>query len=171
MPVERAVAQLFAVRFAGTKRDTPFVSRMRARGWGVVVLDRSNVTTPDDTAALLRSIARAAPAAGGVAPLLAAAPGTLGDRPVPEPEQASAAEARAAALRAGRALRAAGVRLALAPDADLGIVAGPAEQTAFSDQRPAVSALTAAAVAGYRAAGVAAAPGHFPGQGGASHDP
>jgi beta-N-acetylhexosaminidase len=165
MPLERAVAQLFAVGFAGTRPGTAFVARERERGWGVVVLDRDNVgASPGDTRALLRGLTR-------TGALLAAEPGTLPGTSVDQPSESTADEAQTDAQAAGKSLRAAGVRLALAPIADLAQVAGPAAQTAFSDDPAVTASLTAGAVAGYAAAGVAAAPGHFPGQGAASQDP
>ena len=59
----------------------------------------------------------------------------------------------------------------LAPAADVGYSAGPADGLAFSDDPARVARAARASVAGWRAGGVVTAPGHFPGQGAASQDP
>ena len=61
--------------------------------------------------------------------------------------------------------------MTLAPVADVGVAAGPLQDRVFSDDPRTVSRLTAAAVQGWRSAGVVPAVGHFPGQGSASEDP
>jgi beta-N-acetylhexosaminidase len=53
----------------------------------------------------------------------------------------------------------------------VGTAAGAVQDQVFSDSPGRVSALTRAAVEGYRRGRVAAAVGHFPGQGSASEDP
>src|SRR5206468_711554 len=60
MPVEDAVAQLFAVGFAGTGPQSAMVSRLRDRAWGVVVLDRQNTVAPVQSRALAQSLVAAA---------------------------------------------------------------------------------------------------------------
>ena len=77
------------------------------------------------------------------------------------------ARARADALAAARGLRRLGVRMTLAPVADVGVAAGPVEDQVFADDARVVTRLTAAAVDGYRRGRVAAAVGHFPGEGSA----
>ena len=61
--------------------------------------------------------------------------------------------------------------MTLAPVADVGVAAGPVEDQVFADDARVVTRLTAAAVDGYRRGRVAAAVGHFPGEGSASSDP
>ena len=61
--------------------------------------------------------------------------------------------------------------MTLAPVADVGVAAGPVEDQVFADDARVVTRLTAAAVDGYRRGRVAAAVGHFPGEGSASADP
>jgi beta-N-acetylhexosaminidase len=100
--------------------------------------------------------------------------GELDAVPVGAPLQSAArdaAGAKAAALGEARALRPLGIHMVLAPDADVAFAGGPWEGIGFSDDAGTAAQMTAAAVAGYDAGGVAAAPGHFPGEGAASGDP
>ena len=86
----------------------------------------------------------------------------------------SATRARARATRrsrAGRQLRALGVGMKLAPNADIAVAGGPGQGRAFSDQEPRVTSAVRASVSAYRQAKVVAAPGPFPGDGAASQDP
>src|SRR4051812_25797203 len=53
LPVEAAVAQLFAVGFPGTGAKAPIVARLRERDWGVVVLTGRNTTAPAQARALV----------------------------------------------------------------------------------------------------------------------
>jgi len=46
MPVQDAVAQLFAVGFAGTGPQAAIVAKLRTRAWGMVVLQDANAQTP-----------------------------------------------------------------------------------------------------------------------------
>jgi beta-N-acetylhexosaminidase len=109
-------------------------------------------------------------------PLIAASQlgGDLDAVPVGAPLQSAArdaAGARAAARAVARALHPLGIRMVLAPDADIGVAGGPWEGVAFSDDARTTAQMTAAAVAGFADGDVAAAPGHFPGEGAASGDP
>jgi beta-N-acetylhexosaminidase len=61
--------------------------------------------------------------------------------------------------------------MTFAPIADVGVAAGSVEDQVFADDARVVTRLTAAAVDGYRRGRVAAAVGHFPGEGSASADP
>ena len=85
-------------------------------------------------------------------------------------ERGSAATARGWAQRGAEALAAAGLRLNLAPVADVATLDSPIADRAFSDQAPVVARLIAATMRGCRAGGIACAPSHFPGLGGASQD-
>jgi beta-N-acetylhexosaminidase len=173
LPLETAVAQLFAVGFAGTTPTAPMVGKLRGRDWGVVVLDRTNAVAPLQAQVLAKSLRRAGARGGRPVPLvLAAEPAAFpGVAMTPQPDLSEPPvvfrEARTAAL----VLRAAGVGAALAPTADLAVAAGPAESTAFSADPVEAARLTEAAQRGWRAGGVAPVLGHFPGQGGASRDP
>jgi beta-N-acetylhexosaminidase len=175
--LDQAAARLMLVGFAGTDSRAPFLDRLRRTEWGGVVLERSNYLGSRQLAALTGSLRRVARQAGHEAPLVGAV--QLGGEDSafpdlgPEPQAATkdAADAGAQATTAGRRLAAAGVRLTLAPAADLGSGGGAWEGRAFSDQPAAVAGDVRAAVDGYRRAGVAAAVGHYPGEGAASGDP
>jgi beta-N-acetylhexosaminidase len=173
MPVQDAVAQLFAVGFAGTGPQAPMVARLRTRAWGMVVLEQRNVVAPVQARTLARSLLTAARRGGRPAPLIAAAhPESYpGVQILPPYQQVSAADAGGQARRAAQVLRADSVRAAFAPRADVGYAGGPAEQTAYSSDPAAVAMLSAAAAAAWRAAGVMPIAGHFPGEGSASRDP
>ena len=176
---EEAAARLFLVGFGGTRGSDPAVRRLGLRDWGGVVIERHNARSPRQVRALARAIRSDAAGWGSAQPPLVAIRQVGGAAsslptlpPPPQPDQAVAREARRAAVAAGRALRGLGVELTLgAPVADLATVSGPAASRGFSPD-PAVAAdLVAAAVSGYRAVGLASAPGSFPGEGAASQDP
>lgn len=176
-PPEEAAARLFLVGFGGRAPSDPGVRRLARRPWGGVLIERANATTPDGVRALARAIRRQARAAGLPEPLVAIrqaggeASTLRGLPPLPQPDQVVAREAAAQATAAARALAPLGIDLTLAPVADLRTTVGPAAATGFS-RDPAIAAdLVAAAVRAYRRAGMASAPGSFPGQGGASQDP
>jgi beta-N-acetylhexosaminidase len=175
LPLPRAAAKVFAVGFEGRVARGRVRERLAQRDWGALLVTNRNYVSPSQLRALSRSARRAARRARHEPPLVAANPaliGNLGPRPQVdvgadgEPE-AARAEARAAARR----LRAAGVGLVLAPNADLGIGGGPAEPRAFGDDPRTVARFVREAVAGWNDARVAPAPGRFPGEGGASQDP
>ena len=85
------------------------------------------------------------------------------------PEQAAAGTVGSDARRAGLVLRRAGVNVSLAPVADVPSVAGSAlASRSFSSDPKRTSTAVAAAVAGWRAGGVAATAKHFPGLGAAT---
>jgi beta-N-acetylhexosaminidase len=83
----------------------------------------------------------------------------------------SRAEAKDTARQAAGGLRALGIRMTLAPNADLGFAGGAWDGRAFSDDAAAVDRRVSGAIAGWKLGGVAPAVGHFPGEGGASQDP
>jgi beta-N-acetylhexosaminidase len=172
----RAAARLFLVGFGGTRPEPALLRRLTAREWGGVVLGRGNGISAAQVGDLVGAIRGAAAHAHNAAPMITAImPGGDGDAvPVGSPAQSALADAAAAqrtALAGGRALHALGVRLVLGPVADLGVAGGPWEGRAFSDTPATVTAMAAAATAGFAEGGVAAAPGHFPGEGAASGDP
>lgn len=78
--------------------------------------------------------------------------------------------ARAWGEQAGAALAAAGFDLNLGPVADIATLSSPIADRAFSDDPAVAAAMTSAAARGCRQAGIACAPSHFPGLGGASQD-
>jgi beta-N-acetylhexosaminidase len=75
------------------------------------------------------------------------------------------------AKTAAEQLKALGVGMNLAPDADIAVAGGPGQGRAFSDSAAKVASAVKATVGMYNGAGVAAAVGPFPGDGAASQDP
>jgi beta-N-acetylhexosaminidase len=180
LPLDRAVAQLFAVGFRGTEPVAPFFEVLRHREYSAVLLGRSNYVNAAQLAALAGEVRVVAQQAGHAVPLVGArqAGGNYSAFPdlPPRPAPDVAASGRAAPVRsearlAGGQLRSLGVNLTIAPDADLAVVAGPAQDRGFSDRPGLAGHLVRAAVDGYRRQGVAAAVGHFPGEGAAAQNP
>jgi beta-N-acetylhexosaminidase len=180
LPLDRAVAQLFAVGFRGTEPAAPFFEVLRTRDYSAVLLGRSNYVNAPQLAALAGEVRVVAQQAGHGAPLVGArqAGGNYSSFPDLPPRAAPtvAASRKAAPVRdearlAGGQLRSLGLNLTIAPDADLAVGGGPAQDRGFSDQPEVAGRLARAAVDGYRLQGVAAAVGHFPGEGAAAQNP
>jgi beta-N-acetylhexosaminidase len=172
----RSAARLFLVGFGGPSAGDAVLRTFRDHEWGGVVLEPGNGESPQQVAGMVGQIRGAALDAGHEAPLIAASQlgGQLDAVPVGAPPQSAArdaAAARAAALGSAKALHPLGIRMVLAPDADIGFAGGPWEGLAFSDDPEAAAALTAAAVSGWKDGEIAPVPGHFPGEGAASGDP
>jgi beta-N-acetylhexosaminidase len=171
-----AAARLFLVGLGGTKAQPELLQSFAQHEWGGVVLEPGNGVSPQQVADLVGAIQGTARSAGHPAPVIAASQlgGERDAVPIGSPPQAAAADpahAQAAALGAAKALAPLGIRMVLAPDADIAIAGGPWEGLAFSDDPARTSAMVTAAVAGWRAGKVAPVPGHFPGEGAASSDP
>jgi beta-N-acetylhexosaminidase len=180
VPLDRAVAQLFAVGFRGTEPIAPFFEVLRHREYGAVLLGRSNYVSGPQLAALAGEIRVVAQNAGHSVPLIGArqAGGNYSSFPDLPPRAAPsvAASRKAAPVRdeaalAGGQLRALGLNLTIAPDADLAVGGGPAQDRGYSDEPEVASRLVRAAVDGYKSQAVAAAVGHFPGEGAAAQNP
>jgi beta-N-acetylhexosaminidase len=174
-----AVAGLFVVGFAGTEPTGSFFTRLHTRPYGGVLLGASNYAEPSQLARLTARVQAVARDAGHAAPVVAAqqeggdfnAFGNL----APDGQAAVGArkgfEIRGSARVAGQQLKALGIGMNLAPDADVAVAGGPAEGRAFSALSNRVAGAVKASVDGYRRAGVATAVGPFPGDGAASQDP
>jgi beta-N-acetylhexosaminidase len=176
----RGVGQLFAVGVSGTTAGAATLARLRLHDWGAVVLGRSNYVSPAQVSQLVAAIDAAARAAGHDPPLVIARQGGgdssafPGLAPASEPELGAVGRAdlvSGQAQLAARELRALHVDATLAPIADLGDLAGPAQGRAYADDPRKVAVLTRAAVQGYRRGGLISIVGHFPGEGAASQDP
>jgi len=178
-PVERKVAQLFVVGFAGQDRGAPILSNLRRRDWGGLVLQDVNYVSATQVKGLIAGLRANARLGRDVPPLIAAAQeggerSAFADLP-PGSQESVASKGVAAVGRearaAGRALRALGVTMTLAPSADVAAEGGPFEKRAFGVDEAFVAKATRAAVQGYLKAKVIPAVGSFPGAGGAAQDP
>ena len=173
------VAGLFVVGFRGRLRDTPFLDRLAARPYGGVLLTQANYEQPQQLSGLTSKIQEVARDAGHPAPLVVArqeggefnAFGNL----APDGQVEVGAGSRETIARSARTtaeqLKALGVGVNLAPNADVAVAGGPGQGRAFSDSAAKVTSAVKATVAAYNDAGVAAAVGPFPGTGAASQDP
>src|SRR4051812_19819618 len=159
LPLPRAVAQLFAVTSNAQYSNDPFFNRLKRHDFGVVVLGQQNVVDPVQAKALTDEMTATAKGARHLAPLIAAdqAGGPASAFPdMPPKAQPLAgdsnrpAQVRSDALAAAKALRGEGVRMTLAPVADVGVAADPVQDQVFSDDARVVTRLTGAAVDGYR---------------------
>jgi beta-N-acetylhexosaminidase len=172
----RAAARLFLVGLGGTQAPPNVLQSFATHEWGGVVLEPGNGESPQQVADLIGTIQGTARSAGHLPPLIAASQlgGERDAVPIGSRPQAAAAnprEALAAARGAAKALLPLGIRMVLAPDADIAFAGGPWEGLAFSDDPATASTMVAAAVMGWKAGRIAPVPGHFPGEGAASGDP
>ena len=176
VPLSRLAGQLVMSPLAGTRPGASLLARIRAGQLGGVILFGPNIRSLERLRELTAQLQLAA-AAGGNPPLLVAvdqeggpvrrlrfAPPALSAQAMGRAGSASAV--RTAGAATGRALRAAGVNLDLAPVADV-----PSSPRSFLGSRafgrdPAlVASLAAAFVDGVQSMGVAATAKHFPGLG------
>jgi beta-N-acetylhexosaminidase len=172
IPLERAVGETLMLAFDGL-REPAYVARILGhRHAAGVILTGANVVSAAQVTALDHSLQRSAGGRaligadqeGGAVRTLDFAAAAAG-----QAEQVGGARARAAARATGRALRALGLNVDFAPVAD--VAARPdsiMRGRAFPGGAAAVAAAVGAAVAGYRASGVAATAKHFPGLGAAT---
>ena len=171
LPLRAALGQTLVASFDGTSVPDYIRRRLRARQIAGVILFGQNASTP----AGFRAIGRAAQRASGRGALVAVDQEGGEIRILPfappvasQPLQGPPAAVRRQARAAGRALKAAGVNVNLAPVADVAV--GPTAAMAgrtFPGDAEAVAARVQASVRGLRDAGVAATAKHFPGLGGA----
>jgi beta-N-acetylhexosaminidase len=174
-----AVSGLLVVGFPGTEPEGSFFTRLAARPYGGVVIGRSNYVEPSQLAKLTARVQEVARGADHPAPIVAAtqeggdfsAFGNLAPDPQPAVGARKAFEIRGSARVAGQQLKALGIGMNLAPNANVAVAGGPAQGRGFADTAAGVVKAVRAAADGYRRAGVAIAPGPFPGDGAASQDP
>jgi beta-N-acetylhexosaminidase len=167
LSLSRQVGELIVLRFHGTAAPV-YVRRILSRGWAAgAILFRDNIASPGQLRTLTRSLRRAAK---GYTPIICSDQEGGAIRNIPwappvaaQPAQDPGRDARAA----GRALRAAGLNVTLAPVADVPSVPGAAlASRAFSADPRRTATAVAGAVRGWRASGVAPTVKHFPGLGG-----
>jgi beta-N-acetylhexosaminidase len=170
LTLRQQVGQLLVLRFAGTTVPAYVSEALAERRAGGVILFRDNVESPAQLRALTRRLRRAGgrpivavDQEGGHIRVLRWAPPNAS-----APGQLPASSVRAAAAKAARALRSAGITVTLAPVADVPSVPDAAlRPRAFSSRVRETSAAVAAGVAGWRSGGIAATAKHFPGFGAA----
>lgn len=173
------IAGLFLVGFPGKATNASFFGRLGARPYGGVLLTRTNYIEPSQLSALTAKIQRTARGAGHPAPVVVtqqeggqfSAFPNLAPNPQVDVGRRKATSIKKSAIVAGEQLKALGIGVNLAPFADIAVVGGPGQGRAYADSPAKVTSAVKAAVAGYRRAGVVAAVGPFPGDGGASQDP
>ena len=170
------VGQRLVVSMGGATPSPGLLGRVRRGEVGGVILFGGNITGRVQLRSLTAAL-QAAARSGGRPPLLVAVDQEGGDiRRLPwagpsEPAavlgRSTPVALRGAAKAAGRALRAAGVNLNLAPIADVPVAGSfmAAEQRTFSADPARVGAMVAAFVEGLADARVAATVKHFPGIG------
>jgi beta-N-acetylhexosaminidase len=170
LPLDQQVGQLIVMSFSGSVAPPYVLEALRERKTAGVILFGGNVESPRQLRTLTRQLRRA-----GGDPVIAVDQEGGDVRILPWAPPASSAPAQAAAgtvgrdaRRAGGALRRAGISVSLAPVADVPSVPGAAlAGRSFSARPGRASTAVAAAVAGWRAGGVAPTVKHFPGLGGA----
>ncbi len=174
-----AAAGLFLIGFRGTLRDTPFLERLAAVPYGGLLLTESNYEQPQQLSGLTAKIQEVARAAGHPAPLVAAqqeggnfnAFGNLAPDGQVDVGEGSREAIASSAKTTAEQLKALGVGVNLAPNADVAVAGGPGQGRAFGDSPAKVASAVRATVRAYNDVGVAAAVGPFPGTGAASQDP
>lgn len=147
---------------------------------GGVFVGSENWTDPVQGSDLIRALSSAAKDGGAVPPIFASAQeGGIyraleglprDERAIEIGDFAKSSLALEWERETGDALRTVGIRLNLAPIADVASIDSPIADRAFSDDPAVAAAMTAAAMKGCRQAEVACAPAHFPGNGAASQD-
>ena len=168
LPLERQVGEILMIAFPGTQAPG-YVQRALRQGRATgVILFRGNVPSASVARTLTRRLQRSArrraliavDQEGGSIRILPWLP--------PNPSQGATPTeqlARTQAQAAGTGLRRTGVNVTLAPVADVGGPGSVMRGRAFPGGTTDVSALTSAAVRGYRGTRVAATLKHFPGLG------
>jgi beta-N-acetylhexosaminidase len=171
LPLTRQVGRLVVLRFAGTS-EPGYVRRVMRDGRAAgSILFRDNLTGEAQAKALATQLRR-----GGGPPLVMIDQegGEIRNLPWAPPARSQAAQVQAGSVRAdaeaaGKALRATGITVTLAPVGDVASVPDAAlASRAFSSSFRTTADATAEAVRGWRAGGVAPTAKHFPGLGGAT---
>jgi beta-N-acetylhexosaminidase len=168
LSLEHQIGQILMIAFHGTTPPGYVQRALRQGRAGGVILFRANVPSPGVTRALTRRLQRS----GRHSVLIATDQegGSIRILPwaAPVPSQGATptlVEAKRQATQAAKDLTAAGVNVTLAPVADVGGPGSVMSGRAFPGGAADVSALTSAAVSGYRGTKVAATLKHFPGLG------
>lgn len=174
-----AAAGLFLIGFRGTLRDTPFLKRLAAIPYGGLLLTENNYEQPQQLSGLTSKLQEVAREAGHPAPIIAArqeggdfnAFGNLAPDGQVDVGEGRREDIASSARTTAEQLKALGIGVNLAPNADVAVAGGPGQGRAFGDSPAKVASAVKATVAEYNEVGVAAAVGPFPGTGAASQDP
>jgi len=175
MSLRDAVGQMFIVGMPGTTPDRRVEGMIREENIGGVMLFGYNMQSREQTRALTGALQREARI-----PLFIATDqegGEVADAPWVSPEPSAEVigrggdpgEAREVALKMGRQLRAGGVNTDFAPVVDTGFGAAIGSRS-YGEDPALVSKMGAAAVRGFREAGVVSTAKHFPNHGVATSD-
>jgi beta-N-acetylhexosaminidase len=171
LPLTRQVGRLVVLRFAGTEAPS-YVRRVLREGRAAgSILFRDNLTGPAQAKTLSNSLREGA---GPPLVMVDQEGGDIRNLPWLPPERSQAAQLAAGSVRqdaeaAGRALRASGINVTLAPVGDVASVPDAAlGGRQFSSSFDATAKAMADSVKGWRAGGVAPTAKHFPGLGGAT---
>ncbi|HEV7847006.1 MAG TPA: glycoside hydrolase family 3 N-terminal domain-containing protein [Thermoleophilaceae bacterium] len=171
MSLRQQVGQVTVSSFPGTARPDYVRRRLRARETAGVILFGQNGGDRAHWSRLARSLQGAA---GGRALVMVDQEGgdirtvEFAGPAASQPFQGSPADVRRRARAAGRQLRAIGVRVNLAPVADVPRAGSVMATRSFAGDERDIAARTRASVRGLRDAHVAAAAKHFPGLGAAT---
>jgi len=171
LSLRQQVGQVTVSSFPGPAMPEYIRRRLRARETAGVILFGANGGDRAHWRRLTRSLQRAA---GGRALVMVDQEGgeirTVGyaGPSASQPFQGTAASVRRSAAGAGRQLRAAGIRVNLAPVADVPRPGSVMASRSFAGDERGVAARTRASIRGLRDARVAATVKHFPGLGGAT---
>jgi beta-N-acetylhexosaminidase len=171
-----AIGQMIVSPVAGLSADPALLARVRAGQVGSVILFEDNIASTAQVRTLVADL-QAAAKAGGRPPLLVmtdqegglvkrfgAAPPTMSAAAIGAADHPGATAQRQGRAT-GRALRARGVNVDLAPVADVPVGPSFLSTRAFSRRPQTVATAACRFAAGLRAAGVGAALKHFPGLG------
>ena len=171
LTLRQQVGQITISSFPGTARPEYIRRRLRARETAGVILFGANGGDRAQWRRLTRELQQAG---HGRALIMVDQEGgeirsvdSVGP-PSGQPFQGPPAAVRRTARATGRGLRGAGIRVNLAPVADLPRPGSVMADRAFAGDERGIAARTRASIRGLRAAGVAATAKHFPGLGGAT---
>lgn len=175
MSLRAAVGQMFIVGMRGTTPDRRVEGMIREENIGGVMLFGYNMQSREQTRALTGALQREARV-----PLFIATDqegGEVADAPWVSPEPSAEVigrggdpgEARKVALKMGRQLRAGGVNTDFSPVVDTGFGAAIGSRS-YGEDPALVSKMGAAAVRGFREAGIVSVAKHFPNHGVATSD-
>lgn len=180
MSVPEMVGQMFVVSVGGTEPDYYIEKMVRERNIGGILLFGYNMKSEEQVKSLTTALQKLSIETAPAIPLFIAVDqegGEIANAPWVMPQPAAAVigqggdpqKARAVSEQMGTELLRAGVNTDFAPVLDTGFGAAIGERS-YGDDPQLVGEMGAAAVAGFRAAGIVASAKHFPNHGPATSD-